>query len=248
MNNKMVGIILAGGRATRLGELTKVISKQLLPVFVQPMIYYPIKTLKDMGIKDILIIVSSDLQQTIFTAQLGDGSQYGVNLQYIVQPKPNGIAEAFLIGEEFIGSSDVTLILGDNVFLLNNPICASPNTIFTYKVKNPSAYGVLTKNAYDEVATIVEKPTEYIGDDAVVGLYVFYNYAVKLAKHLTPSARGELEIVDLIKRVMLEDYVEVQAIDGVWFDCGTPNDLLECAEFVRALDKRTNRDILLSEI
>lgn len=248
MNKKTVGIILAGGSGTRLGQLTKAVSKQLLPVYTQPMIYYPLKTLIDMGIKDILIIVASKEQESLFNKQLGDGSRYGVNISYVIQEKPNGLAEAFIIGEKFIGKSNVTLILGDNVFLLNEPIQADPYTIFTYKVKEPSAYGVATLDKYGVLDRIVEKPTEFISDDAVVGLYVFDNEAVEYAKKLKPSKRGELEIVDLIKALKEDYHIDVQPINGEWFDCGNVDDLLECSEFVRALTKRTQRDILLKEL
>ena len=244
----MVAIILAGGAGTRLYPLTHGVSKQLLPVYNQPMIYYPLKTLIDMGIRKILIIVESDLQRTLFYEYLGDGSKFGVNLEYIVQPSPNGLAEAFILGEKFINGDNVTLILGDNVFLLNEPIVAEPNTIFTYKVKNPSAYGVATLNVYGELGDIVEKPETFISDNAVVGLYIFDHFAPQLAKQIKPSKRGELEIVDLIKLYMAEDYVTVKEIDGVWFDCGTHDDLLECSEYVRALQKRTTRDILLKQV
>lgn len=244
----MVAIILAGGAGTRLYPLTHGVSKQLLPVYNQPMIYYPLKTLIDMGIRKILIIVASDLQRTLFYEYLGDGSKFGVNLEYIVQPSPNGLAEAFILGEKFINGNNVTLILGDNVFLLNDPIVAEPNTIFTYKVKNPSAYGVATLNVYGELGDIVEKPETFISDNAVVGLYIFDHFAPQLAKQIKPSKRGELEIVDLIKLYMAEDYVTVKEIDGVWFDCGTHDDLLECSEYVRALQKRTTRDILLKQV
>jgi glucose-1-phosphate thymidylyltransferase len=243
----MKGIILSGGRGSRLFPLTLGVSKQLMPVYKQPMIFYPLKTLIDMGIKDILIIVASELQKTLFFEYLKDGKQFGVNIQYVVQEKPNGLAEAFIIGEEFIGDDDVTLILGDNVFLTNNKIDAWTNNIFTYKVKDPSSYGVVkTTNGY--INKIVEKPKKFISNDAVVGLYVFTNTAIELAKKLKPSKRGELEIVDLILSMDLEEGVDVQEFDGVWFDCGTHDDLLECAEFVRALDKRTNCDIFLKEI
>ena len=244
----MKGIILAGGKATRLGELTRITSKQLLPVYKQPLIYYPLKTLINMGIEDILIIVSSELQLTLFQKQLGDGARYGVSLEYIVQEKPNGLAEAFIVGETFIGDDEVALILGDNVFLGNSPMDCPPNTIFTYKVKDPSAYGVVKLNDWGEIDDIVEKPTDFVSDDAVVGLYIFSNCVIKFAKTLTPSKRGELEIVDLIKALNKEHEVDIFQFDGVWFDCGTPDDLLECAEFVRALDKRTNHDILLTEL
>ena len=244
----MVGIILAGGSGTRLGELTRAVSKQLLPVYSQPMIYYPLKTLIDMGISDILIIVASGQHESLFQKQLGDGSRYGINLTYRVQEKPNRLAEAFIIGEDFIGKSNVTLILGDNVFLVNEPIQAYPPTIFTYKVKNPAAYGVATLNMYGELEDIVEKPKEFISDNAVVGLYVFDNECVEYAKKLKPSERGELEIVDLIKAIKEDYHIDVQQINGEWFDCGNVDDLLECSEFVRALTKRTQRDILLKEL
>lgn len=244
----MKGIILAGGRGTRLGELTKGVSKQLMPVYKQPMIYYPLKTLIDMGIKDILIIVASYVQNDIFYEYLGNGSRFGVNIQYCVQLQPKGLAEAFILGEEFIGDDDVTLILGDNVFLSTTKIDSQPNNILTYKVKDPSAYGVVRTDNDGNILELIEKPIEFISNDAVVGLYVFTNTAVRLAKTLSPSKRGELEIVDLIMAMDLEEGVYPIEFDGVWFDCGTPDDLLECAEFVRALDKRTARDILLKEI
>jgi len=153
-----------------------------------------------------------------------------------------------LIGENFIGDNNVTLILGDNIFLTNSYIDIHPNTIFTYKVKDPSAYGVVNYDEWGNILKIIEKPTEFVSNDAVVGLYVFTNKAVQLAKKIKPSKRGELEIVDLIIAMNLEEGVHPVEFDGVWFDCGTHDDLLECAEFVRALDKRTNRDIFLKEI
>ena len=244
----MKGIILAGGKGTRLHPLTHGISKQLLPVYKQPMIYYPLKTLIDMGIEEILIIVASYKQADIFYEYLGDGSEFGVHIEYYVQESPRGLADAFIIGENFIGSDDVTLILGDNVFLLDSPVNSVANSIFTYKVKNPSAYGVVKMDLYGSILDIVEKPEEFISEDAVVGLYIFTNIAVKCAKALAPSARGELEIVDLIKEIMKTEFVDVQEIRGVWFDCGTHDDLLECAEYVRALEKRTTRDILLKKV
>lgn len=244
----MVAIILSGGRGSRLFPLTYGVSKQLMPIYKAPMIHYPIKTIKDMGIVDVLIIVASDLQLKLFQEYLGDGSKYGMNFSYIVQENPNGLAEAFIIGEEFIGDNDVTLILGDNVFLNTKPIKAEPNTIFTFKVKDPSAYGVAELGKNKTLKRIVEKPKEFISEDAVVGLYVFNNKAVDLAKTLKPSERGELEIVDLIKLINLHEGIKVQELSDFWFDCGTHDDLLECAEFVRALAKRTNNDIFLKEI
>lgn len=197
-----------------------------------------------MEITEILIIVASETQKELFIQYLGNGYYFGVSITYVVQTSPNGLAEAFIIGEEFIGDDDVTLILGDNVLLGDVKIDTQPNNIFTYKVKNPSAYGVaVVKDS--ELIDIVEKPTTFISDDAVIGLYVFTNLAVKLAKQVKPSPRGELEIVDLIKLMNYEEGVSVLPFTGIWFDCGSHDDLLECAEFVRALDKRTNSDILL---
>jgi len=243
----MKGIILAGGRATRLTPLTLGISKQLLPVWNQPMIYYPLKTLIDMGIKDILIIVASELQLNLFKLYLGDGSKFGVKLTYIIQEKANGLAEAFIIGEDFIGKDDVTMILGDNILLGKIPDRTYPNCIFTYKVSDPSAYGVAVVEDF-ELIDIVEKPKTFISNDAVIGLYVFSNTVVELAKKVKPSERGELEIVDLIKLLNEEEGVDVDGFDGYWFDAGTIDDLLECSNFVRALDKRSNHDIFLKEI
>ena len=241
----MKGIILAGGRGSRLYPLTYGISKQLLPVYKQPMIYYPLKTLIDMGINDILIIVSDHQQMKLFQQYLGYGQKFGVDIQYKVQENPNGLAEAFIIGEDFIGTDNVTLILGDNIFLGKNRIDVKPNTIFTYKVKDPSAYGVVALDDYGDIKHLIEKPSTFISNDAVVGLYVFTNIVVELAKKIKPSYRGELEIIDLIRAINLDEVVSVKEFDGVWFDCGTHDDLLECAEFIRALDKRTNRDIFL---
>lgn len=245
----MRGIILAGGRGSRLHPLTLGVSKQLLSVYKQPMIYYPLKTLISMGIKDILIIVASELQMELFKLYLGDGSKFGVNLSYIIQENPNGLAEAFIIGEEFIGDSAVTLILGDNVMINHqSDIKAYPNSIFSYKVRNPEAYGVVKKDIYGKIEQLVEKPKEFISDEAVIGLYVFTNTAIKVAKTLKPSVRGELEIVDLIKEMNRLEGVSVYNFDGIWFDCGTPDDLLECSELIRALTKRTTYDILLTEV
>lgn len=244
----MKGIILAGGKGSRLYPLTYGISKQLLPVYKQPMIYYPLKTLIDMGIKEILIIVASNLQQGIFRKYLGFGEKYGVSINYIVQYEPNGLAEAFILGEEFIGDDDVTLILGDNIILTETKINPQPNTIFTYKVKDPSAYGVVTLDDNGMIRSLIEKPTSFVSDNAIIGLYIFTNKSVELAKRIKPSPRGELEIVDLINLMNIEEGVRVEEVKGFWFDCGTHDDLLECAEFVRALDKRTTRDIFLTEV
>ena len=225
------GIVLAGGKGTRLYPLTHCISKQLLPVYNKPMIYYPLQTLKSMGITEILIIVADQLQHNLFQEQLKDGSEYGLQLTYAIQSAPNGLPEAFIIGEKFIGDSDVVLVLGDNVFITNTPLKAAPNTIFTYSVQNPAAYGVVEVRD-NKLVRIVEKPKEFISNDAVVGLYSFTNTAVKLAKELKPSSRNELEIVDLIRNLDKLEGVNIHKLDGFWFDCGTHQDLLECANLI----------------
>lgn len=242
------GIVLAGGRGTRLYPLTHTISKQLLPVYNKPMIYYPLQTLKGMGITEILIITADPQQCRLFQDQLKDGSQYGLKLEYAIQEKPGGLPEAFIIGEHFIGvNDDVALILGDNVFISNKELKAEANTIFTYKVKNPSAYGVAELDDNNNLVRIVEKPAEYISDTAVVGLYVFTHAAIGLAKSLEPSKRGELEIVDLISKLNEEEGLSVEELDGFWFDCGNHDDLLECANLVKAIEHRTNKKVGLHE-
>lgn len=236
------GIVLAGGKGTRLYPLTHCISKQLLPVYNKPMIYYPLQTLKSMGITEILIIVADQLQHNLFQEQLKDGSEYGLQLTYAIQSAPNGLPEAFIIGEKFIGDSDVVLVLGDNVFITNTPLKAAPNTIFTYSVQNPAAYGVVEVRD-NKLVRIVEKPKEFISNDAVVGLYSFTNAAVRLAKELKPSSRNELEIVDLIRNLDKLEGVNIHKLDGFWFDCGTHQDLLECANLIEAIEHRTTQII-----
>jgi glucose-1-phosphate thymidylyltransferase len=211
------------------------------------MIYYPLQTLKDMGIREILIITADSQQCRLFQNQLRHGEPYGLKIEYAIQENPGGLPEAFIIGENFIGNDDVTLILGDNVFITNSEIKAIPNTIYTYKVKNPSAYGVAEIDDEGKLINIIEKPAEYVSDKAVVGLYVFTNIAIKLAKGLTPSKRGELEIVDLIKKIDDAEGISVQEFEGFWFDCGTHNDLLDCANLVATIEHRTNKIVGLSE-
>ena len=238
------GIILAGGKGTRLYPTTMAISKQLHSVYNKPMIYYPLQTLKDMDITEILIITSDEQQCRLFQEQLKDGEEYGLQLQYAIQNKPGGLPEAFIIGEHFIGvSDDVALILGDNVFITNKKLRAEPNTIYTYKVKNPSAYGVAEIDENGSLVNIVEKPTEFVSDNAVVGLYVFTHAAIGIAKGLEPSARGELEIVDLISKLNEEEGLTVQELDGFWFDCGNHDDLLDCANLIRTIEHRTEQKI-----
>jgi glucose-1-phosphate thymidylyltransferase len=201
-----------------------------------------------MGIREILIITSDAQQCRLFQDQLKDGSQYGLKLEYAIQEKPGGLPEAFIIGEHFIGvNDDVALILGDNVFITNRELKAVPNTIFTYKVKDPSAYGVAELDDKNNLVNIIEKPTEFVSDNAVVGLYVFTHAAVGLAKSLKPSKRGELEIVDLISKLNEEEGLSVEELDGFWFDCGNHDDLLECANLVKAIEHRTNKKVGLHE-
>lgn len=244
----MKGIILAGGKGMRLSPTTRAVSKQLHCVYNKPMIYYPLQTLKDMGIRDILIITADAQQYRLFFEQLKHGERYGLNLEYAIQKKPGGLPEAFIIGEDFIGvNDDVALILGDNVFITNKELKAEPNTIFTYKVKDPSAYGVAELDDKNNLVNIIEKPTEFVSDNAVVGLYVFTHAAVGLAKSLKPSKRGELEIVDLISKLNEEEGLSVEELDGFWFDCGNHDDLLECANLVKAIEHRTNKKVGLHE-
>lgn len=240
----MKGIVLAGGSGTRLGPLTKSISKQLLPVYNKPMIYYPLNTLKQMGLKDILII-TTPLQQELFKQQLGNGSEFGLNLSYKTQVVPKGIADAFIIGEDFIGDDSVTLILGDNIFI-NDPshfiVEDKGCVIYGYQVQIPSKYGVFEFDSGGLLKRIVEKPDKFISDYACVGLYVFDNSVIEKAKKVQPSLRGELEITDVINQYIDENnyyYVLLEPGDA-WFDCGNCDDLLECAEFIRALKERAN--------
>lgn len=243
MKNK--AIILSGGKATRLYPITQFgISKQLIPVYNKPMIDFPIRTLQEMGITDVLVIVADAEQLKLFKNYLKDGSWFGMRIEYKIQEKPRGLAEAFILAEDFLSDVDHSvLILGDNCFLGTEDIYdITPNTVFTYKVKDPSAYGVVEISKYgNRISKIVEKPKEFISNDALVGLYCLSNRAIEIAKTLKPSARGELEIVDVIKAMDELEGVKVRQLDsGFWFDCGTHEDLLECANLVRAIEKRTN--------
>jgi glucose-1-phosphate thymidylyltransferase len=237
-------VVLSGGKATRLYPVTKVISKQLLNLYNKPVIAFPLQTLKDMGYVDILIINADEDQQKQFKILLGDGSKFGLNLSYAIQDYPRGLVDAFIVGEEFIKDADeICLILGDNVIIGNSPIHPQPNTIYTYKVKDPSAYGVVETDENDNIIRIVEKPKEFISEDAVIGLYVFSNEVVDMAKKVNPSARGELEIVDLIRLMNEKEGVSVERLDGFWFDVGTFSSLLDCANLVRTIDERSNHSI-----
>lgn len=237
-------IILAGGKATRLYPITKVISKQLLPIYDRPAIAFPLQTLKDMGYVDILIINADEDQQKQFKILLENGNKFGLNISYTVQDSPKGLVDAFIVGEEFIKDADeICLILGDNVIIGNSPIQPQSNTIYTYKVKDPSAYGVVETDEDGNIIQIVEKPKEFISEDAVIGLYVFSREVVEMAKKVKPSARGELEIVDLIRLMNEKEGVGVEKLDGFWFDIGTHESLLDCANLVRTINERSNHTI-----
>ena len=241
------GLVLAGGSGSRLNPLTITTSKQLLPIFKKPAIAYPLHTLQKMGYVDILIITANEKQQEAFVELLGDGSRFGLNLSYKVQGEPRGLADAFIVGEEFIGDADeICLILGDNIILGDNEISSHPNTIYTYKVKNPSQYGVATLDKNNKLLDIVEKPKEFVSEDAVICLYVFSKSCVEAAKSLKPSARGEIEIVDLIKILHENEGVNVHNLDGIWLDIGDFDSLLDAGNLVRTLTNRTNKEIGLT--
>ncbi len=231
----MKGIILAGGRATRLRPLTKITSKQLLPVYNKPMIYYPIQTLAKAGVSDILVIVAPEYSGQ-FLNLLGSGNEMGVNLSYEVQDEPRGLPDAFIIGENFIGSDDVALVLGDNIFDhdFSKSISSfeSGERIFAKKVPDPERYGVVEFDENNKVVSIVEKPKNPKSDFAVVGFYVFDNKVIEYAKNLKPSERGELEIVDLHNKYLSEGKLDVNIIEGMWEDAGTFDSLLRVNNLV----------------
>lgn len=248
------GIVLAGGAGTRLYPMTGATSKQLLPVYDKPMIYYPLSTLMLAGVREILVI-SSPRDLPRFKDLLGDGSQWGLQLSYAEQAEPKGIAEALIIGREFLAGSPVILILGDNMVYghgladLLDSLSPEGCTVFGHQVSDPNRYGIIELDGEGRVLSIEEKPQAPRSDLAVIGLYTFDSSASAIAQSLQPSARGELEIVDVVKRYWLKDRLRVEVLGRgfVWFDAGTPDSLLETSEFVRSLQHRQSLTIACLE-
>lgn len=247
----MKGIILAGGSGTRLWPITKGISKQLMPIYDKPMVYYPLTTLMQAGIREILIITTPE-DQSQFQRLLGDGSQWGISLSYEVQPSPDGLAQAFLIGEEFIGNDKVALVLGDNIFHgaeLDESLkqCTDPEggIVFAYRVSDPERYGVVEFDDDMKAVSIEEKPSTPKSNYAVVGLYFYDNDVIEIAKNIAPSERGELEITTVNEEYLKRGKLQVTTLDDgdVWLDTGTIASLSDATDYVRVLQNRTGQII-----
>ena len=243
----MKGIILAGGSGTRLYPITKGISKQLMPIYDKPMVYYPLSTLMMAGIREILIITTPE-DQDQFKRLLGDGNDLGIKLEYAIQPKPEGLAQAFIIGEDFIGNDKVALILGDNIFYgeyfgKSLMECSDPDggIVFAYQVSDPERYGVVEFDNNNHAVSIEEKPEQPKSNFAVVGLYFYDNDVVQIAKNIKPSDRGELEITTVNEEYLQLGKLKVQTMDrgSAWLDTGTFESMNDATEYIRVIEKRT---------
>lgn len=252
----MKGIILAGGSGTRLYPITRGISKQLIPIYDKPMIYYPLSTLMLAGIRDILIIIAP-AYMSFFQNLLGDGSEWGLNLTYKIQTKPRGLADAFILGKDFIGNDSVALVLGDNIYYgagLSGKVEQAAKkkkgaTIFGYHVNDPQRFGVVEFDKEKHVVSIEEKPESPKSNYAVTGLYFYDNDVVDIAKNVKPSVRGEIEITDINKEYLRRGELEVQMLNRgfAWFDTGTHDSLLEASNFIATVEKRQNLKVACLE-